>query len=219
MNKIELQNVAREYLADRLDVPGSILYSSHETLKRGDIYLLGFNPGGSGGEPVRKSIDSILNKITNSYLDESWSNKKTVWAKGEAPLQKRICWLLEKLGVDPRNVCASNLIFFQSSGYKEVEYSLADICWPIHEIILSIVKPRLIIVFGNSSCSPYHFLHEKFGGEEESFLAGHGKWSVKGFRCLINGENVYVAGFPHLSRYCPVGKNGIDKWLLKNFEI
>jgi hypothetical protein len=53
------------------------------------------------------------------------------------------------------------------------------------------------------------------GGKQESFPAGHGNWSVKGFSCKINNRPVYVAGLPHLSRYSPVGKNHVLEWLSK----
>jgi len=153
MTKKEVQNFARKELASFLDEPGSILYSSHKTLKPGDVYLLGFNPGGAGGNPLKFSIDSMLFDESNAYLDESWENRNGSWAKGEAPLQKRICWLLRRLKLNPREVCASNLIFFQSREAKDINYSLAETCWPIHEAILEVLQPKLIICFGNSDIS------------------------------------------------------------------
>jgi hypothetical protein len=112
MNKDDIPKIPRKELTELLEHPGSILYSSHETLKPGDVYLLGFNPGGAGGNPLKLSIDSMLSNKHNAYLDESWENLNGFWDNGEAPLQKRICWLLESLGLNPREVCASNLIFF-----------------------------------------------------------------------------------------------------------
>ena len=215
MSKDEIPRIARKALSDVLGESGSILYSSHETLKSGDVYLLGFNPGGAGGNPVAKSIDSMLENTTNAYLDESWENHNGVWANGEAPLQKRIQWVLESIRLNPRSVCASNLIFLQSREAKDISYSLAEKCWPVHEAILNIVKPKLIIAFGNSNISPYAYLHSMLGGKEEYFPSGHGNWSVKGFGCQINGRPVYVAGLPHLSRYSPIGKNEVVAWLSK----
>ncbi len=136
--------------------------------------------------------------------------------RGEAPLQKRICWLLESLKLHPRKVCASNLIFFQSRRVKDISYyDLAERCWPIHEAIIEIVQPKLIIAFGNSVLSPYGYLHTMLGGKEEYVSSGHGKWNVKGFQSNINGKLVYVAGLPHLSRYSPIGKSRVVEWLHK----
>jgi hypothetical protein len=215
MSKDEIPRIAKKALSDVLGESGSILYSSHETLKSGDVYLLGFNPGGAGGNPVEQSINSMLKNTTNSYLDESWENHNGVWANGEAPLQKRVQWVLESIGLNPREVCASNLIFLQSREASGISYSLAKKCWPVHEAILNIVKPRLIIAFGNSAVSPYGYLHSMLGGKEEYFPSGHGNWSVKGFNCKINGLPVYIAGLPHLSRYSPIGKNQVMEWLSK----
>lgn len=213
MKKDELPVFAKDTLADILDKPGSMLYSSHETLKSGDVYLLGFNPGGAGGNRLAKSIDSLLSNESNAYLDESWENLNGAWAEGDAPLQKRICWLLESLHLNPREVCASNLIFFQSRDAAGIEYSLAKRCWPIHEAVLSIVRPKLIIAFGNSGKSPYRYLHSMLAGHEQSIASGHGNWRIKGFHSEINGKSIFVAGLPHLSRYSPIGKSHVIEWL------
>lgn len=201
MSKESIPKIARENLTGLLDKSGSILYSSHETLKLGEVYLLAFNPGGSGGNPLEKNIDSMLFNTTNSYLDESWENQNGVWGEGEAPLQKRVQWVLENIGLKTRNVCASNLIFLQSRGASDISYSLAEKCWPVHEAILNIVRLKLIITFGNSNVSPYGFMHSMFNGKEEHFPSGHGDWSLKGFNYQIGGRSVYIAGVPHLSRY------------------
>lgn len=108
-----------------------------------------------------------------------------------------------------------NLIFLQSRGASDISYSLAEKCWPVHEAILNIVKPKLIIAFGNSDISPYNYIHSMLGGKEQYFPSGHGNWSVKGFNCQINGRPVYVAGQPHLSRYSLIGKNQVVEWLSK----
>ena len=215
MSKDEIPKIAKKTLSDVLSESGSILYSSHETLKPGDVYLLGFNPGGAGGNPVEQSINSMLTNTDNSYLDESWENHNGVWDNGKAPLQKRVQWILESLGLNTREVCASNLIFLQSREASDINYSLAEQCWPVHEAILNIIKPKLIIAFGNSAISPYGYLQSMLGGKEEHFPSGHGNWSVKGFSCKINDLPIYVAGLPHLSRYSPIGKNQVVEWLSK----
>lgn len=211
MTKSEIQKIAQSTLSDHLHESGSILYSSHETLKPGSVYLLGHNPGGSGGRPLHKSVESMLSRSESAYLDEEWGNKKV----GEASLQKRICWLFGKLGLETREVCASNLIFLQSQAAIDIDFNLADKCWSVHKAILEIVQPKLIIAFGNSAYSPYKYLHKRFGGKEESTSSGHGTWKIKGFHCHINGRPVYVAGLPHLSRYSPEGKLDV-KWLAQH---
>lgn len=215
MRKDEIPKLAEQRLGDLLDEPGSIIYSSHETLMPGTVYLMGFNPGGVGGFPLRKSIESMLSNHENAYIDELWDNKRGPLNRGEAFLQKQIRWLLHALGLNTREVCASNLIFFQSKEAKDIDYKLADRCWPIHEAILNIVKPKLILVFGNSIVSPYAFIHDMYGGQEDRLPSGHGNWSAKGFSTNISGRAVYVAGIPHLSRYKIMGKTDVVDWLRK----
>ncbi len=82
MTKDDIPKIARKKLGDLLEQPGSILYSSHESLKPGDVYLLGCNPGGFGGNPLKSSINSMLSNKTNAYLDEKWENLNGSWGKG-----------------------------------------------------------------------------------------------------------------------------------------
>jgi len=216
MTKVNIPTIAKEVLSDLLQERGGILYSSHETLKPSSVYLLGFNPGGSGVKPLKEGINSMLSNSENAYLDGKWGNKSGSWGAGEAPLQKRVKWLLSELGLNPADVCASNLIFVQSRKASDICFSLAKQCWPVHEAILEIVRPKLIIAYGNSTDSPYGYLHAMFGDEQEHIPSGHGTWVAKGFQCHINGKPVYIAGLPHLSRYSPVGKNHIVEWLAKH---
>lgn len=216
MTKHDIPVVAKDTLADLLQEPGGILYSSHKTLKPGSVYLLGFNPGGSGGSPLQESVDSMLSNTDNAYLDGKWVNRNGSWEAGEAPLQKRVQWLLRELGLNPADVCASNLIFVQSRKANDISFSLAKQCWPVHEAILDVVQPKLIIAYGNSADSPYGYLHSMFGGEQEHIPSGHGTWVAKGFQCTINGKPMYIAGLPHLSRYSPMGKDHIVEWLTRH---
>jgi len=91
---------------------------------------------------------------------------------------------------------------------------MAKRCWPVHEAIMKVVSPRLIIAFGNSDVSPYAYLHNMLGGEQDYFPSGHGNWAVKGFSASINDSPAYVIGLPHLSRYNIIGKGAVIEWIL-----
>lgn len=204
-----------------LSKSGGIIYSAADSLKNGDVYILGLNPGGTEGQTIAEHLSELPNKTTNSYLDESWGNRKD--ADGEAPLQRRIKGVVEAVGINLRDVCASNLIFMRSQTAKGVSFADADKCWPVHELILGIVQPKIIIVFGNSSFSPYAYLLNKFKSDDEQdiFDSGHGSWKCRGFTGMISGRKTYVAGFPHLSRYSPYDQSGSIKenivaWLSAN---
>lgn len=193
--------------------PGAFLYSSHETIRPGEIYFLGLNPGGCGGPSLRERLDRILSQEENAYLDEAWENDGRSYEPGEAPLQKRVVWLFRNIGFDPREVLSSNLIFMQSKDASGVSIEHAHKCWPVHEALLSIVRPRLILTFGNSGFSPYGYIHARHGGNQRYAPSGHGNWSLKGFKTQMPWGEVFVAGIPHLSRYSPIGKEYVVDWI------
>ncbi len=91
----EAQKVAakiRESLKDYLNEKrfGTLLYSSIDTMRKGDIYILGLNPGGNSEDnkdTLDESIEALPNKTTNDYF-ENWGNRDD-----RAPFQLR----LEKL--------------------------------------------------------------------------------------------------------------------------
>lgn len=101
----------------------------------------------------------------------------------------------------------------QSRDANGISISHAKKCWPVHEALLSIVRPRLILTFGNSGFSPYGYIHSLFGGNQRYAQSGHGNWSLKGFNTQIAGSEVFVAGIPHLSRYSPIGKQNVIDWI------
>ena len=213
ITKYDIPEIAMHALQGLHDKSGSILYSSHETIQQGSIYLMGLNPGGFDGPVLAKNIETLLSRTTNAFIDEAWENGSATYEAGKAPLQERISWLLTNLGCDPRNVIATNLIFAQSRDASGISYSLADDCWPVHKALLSIVKPKLILAFGNSGFSPYGYIHQRFGGEEFYEDSGHGDWSLKSFVTSIEGHTVSVVGLPHLSRYQPIGKSHVVDWI------
>jgi hypothetical protein len=207
-----LANFARVQLEPILDLSGKILYSSVDTLKPGRVYLLGHNPGGSpltkASQTIRLCLDALPQKVTNDYFDESWKNRPV----GTSFLQLRVKWLLQQLGLNPREVAASNLIFPRSVAVAESQFAkLSEICWPVHERILDIVTPALVIVFGNSGQSPYAFMRRRFNPSSETAVpSGHGTWTCRTFR--VTGR-FRVVGLPHLSRYNVRAHAHIATWL------
>lgn len=219
--KSDIPRIANGALQELLDRSGSILYSGHETIQPGTIYVMGLNPGGSDGPILSESIDGLLTNNKNAYIDVAWDNRAGEYPEGGAPLQKRIRWLLECLSCDPRNVIATNLIFVQSQDATGISYDLAERCWPVHEALLNIVKPKLILAFGNSGFSPYGYIQKRYGVEQayEPEPSGHGDWTLKSFTTSIEGHSVYVAGLPHLSRYNPIGKSHVIDWLKRGISV
>lgn len=116
---------------------------------------------------VGGSLDELPTKNTNSYL-QSWNGR----AAGQAPLQRRVIWLLERLGLDPREVAASNPIFPRSREVAGSEFGkLSRLCWPVHEQMLNIVLPQLVIAYGNGRQSPYRFLFNEFAADGDESVS------------------------------------------------
>lgn len=206
--KGELQTILRK--------SGSILYSAPGTLKKGDYYFLGLNPGGSEKD-IKDTIEDSLNGLqeessSNDYLDQKWGTEDRKYEVGKHPLQKNALLLFEELGVDLREVCSSNLIFCRSTREGGCDYPRnAHTCWPIHEMIIDIVQPRVIITFGKK---PFEFILEKLNlKESDSFYSGHGNWSCRS----ATGAKTLI-GLPHLSRYSLAGKAEVITWIKGKVE-
>lgn len=215
VDKSDLLRSSKEILKHLLNDYGEVIYSSADTLKKGDVYLMGLNPGGEGFISINDHLDMMLSRTRNAYLDESWANGVSKYKAGNAPLQRRVKWLLEQLGYDVRDVCSTNLIFTTTKSSNELCFGLAGVCWAFHEVILDIVKPKIIITFGNSetSASPYFFLKRLLNGDETKIASGHGGWVCKALHTQINDREVCIIGLPHLSYYKLEGKDEVISWI------
>ena len=213
VTKEQLPEFIRKTLGpEYLTKAGGIIYSSHETICARDVYLIGMNPGGTGGSVTLDQCRvGNMTRTDNELLDADWD-----YGVGQHPIQKRAIWLLEKLGLEPRKVFTTNLVFMQSNQVKTFKektgLDIKDIikkCWSVHEAFLSIVRPSLILAFGNDEIpykSPYSYMRKIYNGKESPppIPAGYSNWKLKGFKATIAGrENVFVAGLPHLSYYDP----------------
>ena len=69
------------------DKPGSVLYSGYETIKKGDWYFLGQNPGGHAdalgdGDKIIKQVNRP-NKSFNEYFEGQWVSGSKAYEPGE----------------------------------------------------------------------------------------------------------------------------------------
>ncbi|MGP8261083.1 MAG: hypothetical protein ACLQM6_14145 [Acidobacteriaceae bacterium] len=205
-NVEKIRQIAEEMDGDLLGREGWVLYSSYTTLSRGDYYFLGVNPAGSEEDhpkTVRYSLEQLVactkDADKNQYLDISWYDDPE--DKRRRPLQERFRFLFaDALGVNPRSVCASNLIFKSSKKAEDAEgYPMAKKCWSFHEtIIREIVKPRVIITHGSL---PFDFISDKLGGKllEKPRLCNWANWTWRCSRLEQTGQK--LVGLPHLSIY------------------
>ena len=213
---------ARRLLSPIVGKSGGVLYSSFSTLVPGRFYIIGLNPGGADltGETIGHSLDNLRRYNHNAYLDEDWSSGTRHYLPGGHPLQRHIVSLMQQLGEDTRHVCASNLIFTRSPNQYAADFpESGHICWPVHQLLLNIVKPDVIIAFGNGAISPYAFLaakHLETQGTwpaEYMHAAEYRKWQCKAFLGSFDIHDILVIGLPHLSRYTIEGRPAVLNWI------
>lgn len=221
---------------------GYTLHSHFDTIREGNLYIIGLNPGKDPENPNKKlmTIGESLRQINriNGYVgcEDKWDTLKKKYEKGQHPIQRNIKQIakvfseselysnlkLVEDGEDKsyKNVCLTNLIFESSDNEHSVKYSERDTYWKIHKQILKIIKPKIIIAFGNSETSPYQHLKniaQELQEEKQEDIpeSGHGKlYKCKSFTGKIEGRDTTVIGLPHLSIYSLWTENDKKKCVL-----
>ena len=136
---------------------GSIFYSGKEAFAgRKTLYILGLNPGGIPAEVPAATVADSIGKF--KQRDEPWSEySDSSWEEadpGTWGLQPQILHMLHRLGLDPRAVPSSNVVFVQSRGEKELGLEKAELlesCWPFHQAVIDNLKIRTILCFGSTA--------------------------------------------------------------------
>jgi hypothetical protein len=214
---------------------GAILYSASDTLLGGGkFYLMGTNPGGDPDAAVQKentidaAIDAMMTQKANSYLDENWIDESSDKDKeGNALVQQRIQKLAsEILYEDLRKICATNLLFGRSrrsnTDYLATDsfWTHVDLCWPVHLFFISLIDPKVLIVFGNGTESPYAYIQWKYDVSsdlEDHLPSGYSNWQIKRLRDVpIWGKKRTLIGVPHFSYFNPKNKDALPvlkKWV------
>jgi hypothetical protein len=140
----------RNLLEPIQDRSGAVLYSGTATLTRGDLYVMGDNPGGESD-----SHNADASKIANSLHPEGANWHEYIdgqWGKG--PFQTRAKMLFDAIGTDLRTTLATNTVFVRSATSAELADGWRlwwDHCWKVHQILLHVVQPRIVICFGRQA--------------------------------------------------------------------
>lgn len=184
--------------------------SSEQTLRPGDFYFIGFNPGGAqAGTPTLAEEVNSFGSPQAEALADAYEQKWGPHAAGQHPIQRGAKALFEIFGGHPRLVCCSNLIFLRSPKASGAGYpGNADICWPVHQAILDIVRPKVIVPFGFKT---YEYVTSKLGAKRiDEIPSGHGKWTCEASYCN-SGE--LILKLPHFSRYHLEYKPKVLRWI------
>ena len=136
---------------------GAILYSTIDTIKRGDYFIMGYNPGGAPDKMddrehqiMPKLLHQLQDDAKNEYVHGDWGNSK---------IQNNLIKFFIDLEQPIEQTCATNLIFRRSKDDSGVKYSESKKCWRVNKLFLDIVQPKIIITNGNSEeKSAYKFL-------------------------------------------------------------
>lgn len=140
--------------ASMLKRSGSIFYSGKEAFaKQGPLYILGLNPGGIPSDVPSVTIADYneqfraRDKPWSAYSDDSWEDAPA----GSYPLQRHILHMLGQLGLDPRMVPSSNIVFVQSRSEGHLgqeKTALLEACWPFHQAVITSLGISTVVCFG-----------------------------------------------------------------------
>lgn len=214
--KIWADDIAAEFSREELAAGGKIFYNGPAAFRPGRFCIYGLNPGipkpgrVTEGQSLQENISDFPSKNGNdNYGSIDKSDKPS-------PLQRRFRTIVDDYlyGERPETVVTTNIIFRRSRSLSDLGMPFeqaAARCWPIHERILNIVRPRLILAFGSGFHSAYWWLSgqmpEKFctgwRAEERRLASGHGGWKVCCVRGTLMGRPTTLVGMPHLGRYKP----------------
>jgi hypothetical protein len=136
---------------------GSVFYTGRSAFSEpSPLYILGLNPGGDpvlqAQETIERHIDAFRSRLEpwSAYADESWNGAKP----GTWGMQPRVLHMLSLLNLDPRATPASNVIFARTrteAALKSTKAALLDLCWPVHDAVISSLGVRVIVCLGGTA--------------------------------------------------------------------
>jgi hypothetical protein len=151
----ELNKLLRKCLTDEIqERKGQSLYSGIDTLTRGKFYFLGFNPRTDDAN-VQLRHERFDRTNWSAYTQQCWTHENCTCPRiGEDRHQKNVRRIMCELGLKPEETFATNLIFVESRGVKEIKAdplfkTYLEACWRVHQKMLAEIKPKYIMCLGN----------------------------------------------------------------------
>ena len=159
-----IEDLAKLVPQAHLNRSGRAFYSGRKAFSTvSELYVIGLNPGGSPEDHSADTLSSHTEWVLNSapdnwsaYRDEEWAGRSSGSTRppGTAPLQKRMQHLFQRLGVNPGEVPASNIVFIRSERKATLEGDfsrLASECWPFHQAVIESLKIRVVVCLGGDA--------------------------------------------------------------------
>jgi len=185
------------------DRSGSVFYTGRAAFAaKSPLYVLGLNPGGSPETQADETIGRDLSdwqalpEWWSAYKDESWNGAPA----GTWGMQPRMLHMFDRLGLDPRHVPASNVVFARSNGESALateKAALLQRCWPVHQAVIERLEASTILCLGGTAGS---WVRDYLGANE---LAGRfSETNARGWasEAHLNSSNVCVITVTHPGR-------------------
>lgn len=196
---------------------GGVFNSPDNTLKKGDYYLVGLNPGQAGMSCDNKKKYTIEYGLENLnhhvYADDKWGN----YPKNKAPFQKSVRAFFNAIGADLLSTCCSNLYFIRTQDENELKSFLKDnpLLRPghlqVHKEILKVIQPKTIIFFSSTAYNEFKVMLANglenpnsiiVKGSRREIDSGHKRKVIKLRRFQVpDGSRYNIVLVPHFSRY------------------
>jgi hypothetical protein len=152
MTDLELRELITECLGEEeMNETGHIIYSGIETIRPGDFYFMGFNPGVDDSNGVLRELPLNMENWS-AYTQQCWHcGASTGCTRHRKKFhQNNVIAVMTELGLRPEDTFATNLIFRQGSKpagvYTEV---IRDRYWRLHKKLLMKIRPKYIVCLGN----------------------------------------------------------------------
>lgn len=163
-------------------IPESVRWESGTALYTGlaswtqpnPLYVMGINPGGRpGGDTVYGNAEAMLRDprktVFSDWVNGRWAAPSgRLYEAGQHPLQRRFLHLFDVLGVDPRYVPTSNMIYVRSRQANHIAANrmnaLAEECWPFHARMIERLRARVVLCMGRQVA---WFVRSKVGAHTE----------------------------------------------------
>ncbi len=141
------------------DKSGAVFYSGRRAFEgRSQLYVLGENPGGSPETQADNTVAAHVRWIRedapaswSAYEDEAWGRPSA----GKHPLQQCMLHIVAKLGLDLREVPASNVAFVRTrerAQFGEDDFQqVASACWRFHATVIKKLGVRVVACWGQRS--------------------------------------------------------------------
>jgi hypothetical protein len=211
---VESPSVHSEVAAALTSIPTPLLSQSGKVFYSGrgafyapsDLYILGLNPGGDPEAQAAETIEADMQRFRegpewwSDYADESWHGAPPgTW--GMAP---RVLHMLSSLGIDPRGVPASNVIFVRSSTeatLKRHKEALLQACWPVHQAVIHALVVRVVVCFGGTAG---RCVRERLGANRKvgSFKETNRRQWLSETHAADDGRTVITLTHPGRANWC-----------------